>query len=231
MEASSLRDKISSSEGRSEQPRWFQSGITYRSLCVRCNTELLGAKYDPALGEFSAQVRALANSPLALPAAIDVMIKPQPIMRSVLGHIAAQGVERYQKGPYTEPIRDYLLDADLPLPSLFRMYYWLYPFRSQVLVRDASRIERLGSGQGGTAFWLMKFYPLAFMVTLNEPPQRLYRMENLDRFANIPFTQQTSVRLSLRPLVPCRWPEYAGGPAAVLYGPQAMVADPLQPRQ
>jgi hypothetical protein len=152
-------------------------------------------------------------------------------MRSVLGHLAAQGVERYGKGPYTEPIRDYLLDSARPLPSPFRMYYWLYAYRSTVLIRDAARIERLGSGKGGVAFWLMKFYPLAFMVTLSEPPQRLYRMDDLDRFAHVPFAERLTVRLSLRALVPAPWPEHPDGTAVVLYGPQAVVADPLPPRR
>lgn len=196
MELRNLRDRISSGGEKWELPRRFQAGVSFRSLCRRCNTELLGAAYDPALGEFSAQVRALANSPLALPASVDVMIRPQPVMRSVLGHLAAQGVDRYQKGPYTEPIRDYLLDPSLPPPAQLRMYYWLYPYRSTVLIRDAARIEHLGSGQGSVAFWLMKFYPLAFMVTLSEPAQRLYRMEDLDRFAQVPFAQATTVRLS-----------------------------------
>jgi hypothetical protein len=232
MELRNLRDKMSSADGKWEQqPRQFQAGVSFRSLCERCNTQVLGAKYDPALGEFSAQVRALASSPLTLPHALDVTIRPQAIMRSVLGHLAAQGVERYQKGPYTEPIRDYLLDSDLPLPSPLRIYYWLYPYRSTVLIRDMARIEHLGSGRGAVAFWLMKFYPLAFMVTLSESSQRLYRMDDLDRFAHLPFKEHVTVRLSLWRLIPGHWPENPQGTAAVLSGPQAMIADPLPPRR
>lgn len=227
MELRNLRDRISVGDEKWEQPRRFQAGVAFRSLCRRCNTDLLGAIYDPALGEFSTQVRALADSPLSLPAAINVTIRPQAVMRSVLGHLAAQGVERYEKGIYTEPVRDYLLDSTRPLPSQLRMYYWLYLYRSTILIRDAARIEQLGSGQGGVAFWLMKFYPLAFMITLSEPAQRLYRLDNLDQFANTPFAHEVSMRLSLRPLVPGMWPEHPASTAVVLYGPQAMVANPL----
>ena len=61
MELNSLRDKISSNGEKWDKPRHFQAGVTYRSLCKRCNSELLGSKYDPALGNFSAQVRSLAK--------------------------------------------------------------------------------------------------------------------------------------------------------------------------
>jgi hypothetical protein len=59
------------------------------------------------------------------------------VMRSVLGHLRAMGIGRYRKGHMTEPMCDYILDRTLPLPNQIRFYYWLYPFRRRVLVRDA----------------------------------------------------------------------------------------------
>jgi hypothetical protein len=231
VELQSLRSKISTSGEKWDQPRRFQSGVTYRSLCARCNNKLLGQTYDPALASFSAQVRALASSQLALPSTVQLSVQPQAVIRSVIGHLCAQGVERYAKGPFTEPIRDYLLDSALPLPGGLRLYYWLYPYRSQVLIRDAARIEHLGSGQGVNAFWLMKFYPLAFMVTLDEKGPHAYTLTNLDQYGRDPFALVRALPLSLRPQMPGGWPEHPESDAAILYGPQAVVGDPAPPRR
>jgi hypothetical protein len=220
IEVHSLHDKLSASEERSELPRRFQAGISFRSLCQDCNN-LLGGKYDPALAEMCSQVRNIVNGILRLPDEIRLQVRPQPILRSVLGHLAAQGIER----PISEWLRNYLLDRTLPLPDEIRMYYWLYPHRSQILVRDGGRLEI--ASRTTTVFWLMKFFPLAFMATIGEPQQRVYRLNNLDTFRDVSFSDEYPVALRLRPIVPQHWPEHPGESGAVLYGPQAVWGDPL----
>jgi hypothetical protein len=86
--------------------RHFRTGPSYRSLCARCNNELLGAIYDPALANFCAAVRRATNTMLRLPNRFSIEIQPQLVMRSVIGHLAAMGVGRYRKGNITEPLRD-----------------------------------------------------------------------------------------------------------------------------
>jgi len=186
----------------------------------------MGAEYDPALVDLCTRVRTLANTRLVLQQVVNLVTQPQAVMRSVLGHLAAQGVERYPKGELTEPLRDYFLDQTVELPSLLRFYYWLYPSRVQILVRDAARIE-FGTN-APIAFWLMKFFPLAFFVTIGEPPGRIYRLNNLDAFGAIPFEQEEQIAIPLRPAVRGTWPEQPGdndGP--ILYGPQALTGTPL----
>jgi len=224
MELQSLHDKVVASGERWHQPRRFQAGVSFRSLCARCNN-LLGAQYDPALADLCRQVRDLANTTLYLGPAVSVKIRPQAVMRSVLGHLAAQGVDRYPKGPLTEPLRDYILDGTASLPAQLRIYYWFYPYRAQVLVRDAARME-LGLDIT-LAFWLMKFFPLAFYVTHNEPQHRLYSLHNLDTFGNMPLAQEEVVPIQLRPLVHSEWPERPGSNDAIMYGQQAVSASPL----
>jgi hypothetical protein len=118
-----------------------QNGVKYRTLCGRCNNKLLGHTYDPYLTAFANGTAALLQSSLYLPSLLAVRVRPQAIMRSVLGHIAAQGVDRYKKGPHTEEVRDYILDLSKPLPQALSMYYWAYPHKRQVLVRDASYMD------------------------------------------------------------------------------------------
>lgn len=223
-ELQNLHTRLSVEKDRTTVPRRFQGGICFRTLCARCNG-LLGRDCDPALAEFCEQVRAMANSTLQLPAAIPVEIAPQAVMRSVLGHLAAQGVGRYAKGPITEPLKDYILNRALPLPAPIRMYYWLYPHRPQVLIRDAVRSHL--STKTLVSFWLLKFFPLAFLVTLDEPSERQFRQHNLDTYRGVTIESRQSISVQLRPLVHPMWPEAPGDDAIILYGPEALVANPI----
>jgi hypothetical protein len=223
-EISSLHDKLSAAGEKWNAPRHTQSGVTYKSLCRRCNVDLLGVKYDPALTDMCNQVRAVASSLLTLPATIAIDIAPGAVLRSVVGHMAAQGVERYQKGALTESIRAYILDDVLPLPASLRMYYWFYPFRRQVLVRDAALIH-LGRSEP-FAFWLMKFFPLAFFLTIDESPAPTYTMHNFDLDRDALPDQRRRAYLQLRPLIHPLLPESPDDGTALLYGEQAITAEP-----
>lgn len=204
--------------------RYFQRGPSYRSLCGRCNNELLGAIYDPALAHFCTEVRRITNTRLELPYRFAINVQPQLVMRSVLGHLAAMGVNRYRKGDVTEPFRDYMLDQTLPLPTQVRFYYWVYPFRSQVLIRDAC-ISNLRS-RVITLFWLMKFFPLAFLVTFDEPEGRQFQALNLDQFRFVQFDSYVPIDIQLFPLVHEHWPESPTDESFIMYGEQAVTIFP-----
>lgn len=137
-------------------------GVKYRTLCARCNNALLGGRYDPALIEFVKRVDALLTSIVVVPNTVAVPAKPALLVRAVWGHLAAVGVDRYLKGPRTEELRDFFLDETLPIPAGIAFHYWIYPYRRQVLIRDAALGDLRERTQ--TLFWAMKFYPMAFAI-------------------------------------------------------------------
>jgi len=220
-----LHEKLAVEGERWTKPRRFQAGVYYRTLCVRCNG-LLGREYDPALAEMSRQVRTVAKSSLRLPSQIRLEVSPGAVARSVLGHIAAQGVNRYLKGPLTEAIRDYIHDGNLPLPETLTLYYWLYPHRQQVLIRDAA-FTHIG-GRGSFCFWLMKFFPLAFFVTWNEPMPSAFQLRSFSDYRAAPATVTEEVYLPIRPLLPSQWPEAPDDRSFILYGQEAVIAVPVE---
>lgn len=147
-------------------------------------------------------------------------------MRSVMGHLAAHGASRYNKGPITEPLKDYILDDNKPLPQSVRLYYWLYPYQPQILIRDAA-LGRMGD-LPPVVFWLMKFFPLAFFVTIGEPEQRQFQMRSLDQFGELSIDSERQVEVVLRPIVHQLWPETPNDHSFILYsGEQALLAKPL----
>jgi len=200
-------------------------GVKYRSLCARCNNELLGAGYDPALIDMASQVTGLLTSSLLLPRAMIVRIKPQRVARAVLGHIAAQGVLRYDKGPSTIPLRDYILDPSLPMLDDIRLCYWVYPHRARVLVRDAV-IMRLLNGSEPSAIWMMKCFPLAFAVLWNRDFQfdAPCQPRNFDAHVGAQIDDVADLLVDLSNVPPEYWPEAPTDSTILGYGQEALMA-------
>lgn len=202
--------------------RSSQNGVKYRTLCHRCNNGLLGAKYDIAFNQFVNATGNYLKSSLELPPVVSVKGHPQRIMRAILGHISAQGVDRYLKGPETEEIRDYFLDETLPLPDSLNIYYWAFPFNRQVLVRDCAYLD-LNVGKP-VVIWLMKFFPIAFMVTWKEPAGYNFQMPNLAVWGREPIDHEVELPLPLNGIVEPYWPEAPTESSIVTYGQEAVVA-------
>jgi len=202
-----------------------QRRVTVRSLCVRCNSEVLGHLYDPALADLCRQVSAAVDGVLQLPATYRVRMRPAAVMRSVLGHMAAREVDRYAKGSITEPLRDYMLNPNLPLPDALKFYWWFYPRRRQVFVRDGALLL-MGIAEPFT-FWLLKFFPLAFMVTFDATAEPM-QTESLNFYRAVPVNAELELTLRLRPPVHEHWPEHPTKSSAIMYGQGAQVADGLR---
>ena len=88
---------------------YSQNGVKYRTLCGVCNNTRLGARYDPHLISFVNAIGQVLRSQIYLPNSLTLNVRPQPVVRAILGHMAAQGVDRYEKGPLTAEFRSYLL--------------------------------------------------------------------------------------------------------------------------
>lgn len=206
-----------------------QNGVKYRTLCPRCNNGLLGANYDIAFNAFVNAVGTYLKSSLKLPGTMTVKGQPQKIMRAVLGHLSAQGIDRYLKGPETEAVRNYFLDETLSLPNSINIYYWAYPYQGQVLVRDCSYVD-LSVGTP-VVMWFTKFFPIAFMVTWGEPPGYNFDVPNLAAWRSCAINDELELPVPLSRIVHQYWPEAPTDHSVVIYGQEAVVASNLPKRQ
>jgi hypothetical protein len=203
------------------------NGTIFRTLCSRCNNELLGKHCDPDLISMTQQVAALFESPLYLPATSIIRIRPQRVARSVLGHLSAIGIDRSAGGELTDALRSYLLDTNAPMPADLRLYYWGYQGQERVLVRDAGVMTL--NQRGHSFFWLMKFRPLAFMAVwkgqlsaANLRTFDAYKSSTFDDVADLPF--------DAHPLPNEYWPELPQSHEMIMYGRDAIVAVDREPR-
>lgn len=205
----------------------LQNGVRYRTLCARCNNHLLGLTYDPALASFCNEVAKLVDSSLVLPALLYVPGFPQRIARAIFGHIAAQGVGRYRKGEHTESMRDWFLDETAPLPVAIRFAYWLYPYRQQILMRDAA-IMHMPTSQGSMV-WMLKFYPMAWAMFW-DPKYPALGVRDLNPFLHLPPTNLVDISVDVAPIIHPRWPEAPTDETFLLMGAEALAADQKKPR-
>ena len=138
-----LTAALGNSELKKDNSRQFQDGLKFKSLCETCNNELLGGEYDPSIKEFASKVSSylnlIINHNYTLPDTISIEIKPQRIVRAILGHLLAAHVREDMQSPiinapYLDAIREYLLNPLAPIPEQLEVYYWLYPSDTQVII-------------------------------------------------------------------------------------------------
>jgi hypothetical protein len=204
--------------------RFMQSGMGFRSLCPHCNNELLGAKYDPALIHFSNSIAQCLKSALALPEVITVAAKPGYVARALLGHLMAIGIERRQKGTAGEAAVKFFLDDNEPLPEGLDIYYWVYPYRRQIAIRDASMSAHYW--QGLTVFWALKYFPLGFLVTWDKDPNVRIRLSSLRDYMVGGGSAATELPVAFTQLPRPDFPEGPSETTMVLYGEGAVGALP-----
>lgn len=207
-----------------EKGRISQNGLKFRTLCARCNNKVLGRWYDPALAEFTNSASVILSSCLTLPRVIAVPGRPQLIMRAVWGHLAAQGVDRYLKGPETDTFRDWFLDKSSPLPEKVRFYYWSFPHQGCVLFRDAAYLH-IPSGRVA-AIWLMKFFPISFLIAFEKDENPMFALPSLSEWSDRSPDEQVELPLHLTGIPNRYWPEAPTKQSMVVYGQEAMFTVP-----
>lgn len=225
MEMRDLMERLSITglKGRHELS---QDGVKFRSLCRVCNNERLGAECDPELIRLCNHADNLLRSKLILPDTFAVDVRPMRVLRALAGHVLATQSGRLPAGPFEEGLATFFLNTRLPVPQELECFYWPYPFNDQVIVRDAA-LTRLGVGITPLVFKLIKFYPLAFLLTWERDKASWdFRMPQLTRFRDLSNDKVAPVTVDLRVKLPQRWPESPMSDCAVMYGGRPMHASP-----
>jgi hypothetical protein len=118
--------------------RHMQSGSYFKTICTECNSARLGARYDPELIAFANSITSILRSSLDLPESVAIPCQPGLLARGVLGHILAVGVGRTERTPLLDAVREFVTDEESIWPEGIEIHYWLYPYKREVLIRDAA---------------------------------------------------------------------------------------------
>lgn len=217
-----ITEALHANSGEKRKGRDFQQGVKFRSLCGYCNGDLLGGIYDPALIDLANNISRYLNGLFALPETTTFSASPGLVIRSVLGHVLALGVERFPRGEFGDAAAEIVLDKDAPLPEELGVYYWLYPYWDQVSIRHFSFLVKFGSPPLMVS--LLKFMPLAFMVTWKPDPIFRFPFFNMTDFAVGSGNHLAEIPVNFTNLPPQRYPEAPGDHGVTLHGPESYYA-------
>jgi hypothetical protein len=203
--------------------RISQNGVKFRTICNRCNNELLGRLYDPELIKFTNDIsiflRARINSNLDFPPKQKFEVKPQKLLRSIIGHILAGFIN---KGPENKPVeapfpialREYFLDNTKNIPKKLKVYYWLYPSRNQVLMRGFGLISL--KFNGAILGDLLKFFPIAYWLVWDLPKDIQINRPELSLSKTLSLEDKEEVTIDFKSIPNERWPENPGDDEIIL---------------
>lgn len=198
-----------------------QGGTHYRTLCATCNNTRLGTYYDPALIDLSNEITALAlgakRQKIALPRTIFPFIRPQRIARAVVGHVlAGLAVEETNQGllssPISDSLRSYFLDDTADFPDDLEIYYWVYPSRRQVLIKNVGKSLINSAGKREVLVGhIFKFLPLGFWLVFNGSNQESDLVMPLVKDKAMALDGVEQVEIDLHAVPPLDFPESPKG--------------------
>ncbi|MDC0833309.1 hypothetical protein POG22_09860 [Geitlerinema sp. CS-897] len=192
---------------RGFKPRNTQNGVLYKTICSDCNNKL-GINYDRRLGEFSRQIEKFVETKLELPPAFQVECYPNAIMRSVLGHLLAAKTET-DNSEIDRLIRPCILDDSIPIPQDINIFYWVYPYERTIILRDFGMPSIRGNLKTFGIFNLLKFYPVAFLVSHKCVDYE--SLHNLNSFKKLSPKDVACIDIDLTSTKKSSWPEECNG--------------------
>jgi len=218
----------------------FQAA-TFPSLCKVCNTDLLGARYDPWLTKLAGDVRrwlaVTKDLDIWIPGDIQVSTQPFRLARAVAGHLLAAEERKDPsstppRGTLTNVLRAFFLDEAAPWPEDLHLYVWLYPASSQIIVRGFGIHRVLGATYNWIIGDVLKFFPLGFWITTGPAAGVRYRLTELPLLKPPGIDTSVTLTIPLSAQPPPSWPEQPNDDEVVLYNEESTyVASPLGTRR
>lgn len=204
--------------------RTSQNGVKYRTLCSDCNNRLLGSKYDPTLIKFANEIKMFLTSSFHLPSSTLLQVKSGRLIRSVIGHLLAHGVGEHRTGTMITDLTDYFLDETAVFPKNIKLYYWVYPYPEQIILKGFS--ASLDYWNSFAVCMLLKFFPVSFFFVVDEPFGWTLPIDRLDLGTPQSIDEEVRIRLQFTSIPAQRWPEFPGETGMVMHTPGATAAIP-----
>ena len=116
-------------------------------------------------------------------------------------------------------IREAVLNPDKPIPDAINIFYWIYPYAQQVVLREGVMPLRRGRFDDIQRFNLLKYFPIAYLVT---DADRYEGLEALTLWRNEPADQEFELAIRLDQVHDAFWPEAPDAGNFLLIGEEGM---------
>lgn len=179
-----------------------QNGVKFTTICECCNSKI-GREYDTVLNSFALDVNKFLTSKLEFPDLISIESKPNRLIRAVLGHLLATKHE-IDDLHFDEKVREILFDVNKPVPDDINVFYWIYPYKLTIIIRDIIMPSIRGKYGDFGLFQIFKSYPIAYLVTDKKEYQNLlsFSAYNSSRPDEI-----TNINIRIKERKHWKWPE------------------------
>ena len=156
---------------------WSQeakAGMKTRSICFKCNNELLGASYDPQLVEFAFKVahdNYIRRNLLLTSGRFEYTIKTRSIAKAICGHLLSLYEPRrnlnqpidMSGADFPSKLRRFVTMDDDEIVKETNFYCWLHPYPSIFVVSFFSMMYDFGIKEYISGS-IVKFFPLSFWI-------------------------------------------------------------------
>lgn len=204
----------------------YQGGYRARTICQKCNNQLLGRSYDLEFKKiYDEYDKILRLQSIILPFRTwRIECSQEKLLKCFIGHFLAVSLfenndtiehalssEINTKAKIKEDFRRYFLG----LGNLdgYDIYYWVYPYQRLVITQCFGKVENLFSPLRSFSIGsLIKMYPLAIYIVDNtKNDYRPYKLPRID-------TKLDHIILDFKYNIDEKWPERTPGETGILIG-------------
>lgn len=183
-----------------EYPLKVQNGVAYRSICARCNNQILGIELDTTYKKFVDNIVSMFTLSPDMFHKKQFQVRINRLTRAVLGHLLAAKNFYDDRCTVDKKLRKYVLNTSAQLKG-FKLYCFLYPYETTLVVRDmvllqASQRIFAFSVPVGMISCLYSF-PIAFILT--DEKEKLPFVDLLS-FCTVSIDDERIINLSLSDL-------------------------------
>lgn len=170
-----------------------QNGLKYRSICARCNNNLLGSDYDKEYKKLVNILYKFYITPGEIAQYVEIQeINVNKISRAIIGHLLAARNE-YIDVKTENKLREYFLNTNQKPPKEFKLLYYTYIYNTIMIIRDVVP-KKFGKVEYAIPEGLISCinsFPIAFILTHNcDNNVQLYDMfelctDNINEVVNL----------------------------------------------
>jgi len=193
---------LMTSDQKNQKLRESQNGLKFRTLCGDCNS-FLGSEYDQEVNRFSKGLATIFESEIELPSKVNFKLNIQRLLKGMIGHLVAAKISE-ETTVFDEEVREYVLDREALLPENVHIFYWVYPYKCTVIMRDFLMFTPRGTFRDPAVFQMLKYYPVAFLVC-NRPDYA--NLDCLSKYGRVEIDQEITLNINTAPRGGAYWPE------------------------
>jgi len=187
---------------QNNQFRISQNGVKYRTICSDCNSKI-GRDFDPTLNEFNDTLTKYIQSQLILPQILFIKTKPIRLIKAVLAHLTVAKLN-VDKVTFDETVRRIIFDESAEIPDDINIFYWIYPYDTTIIMRDFSVASILGDYSSFSFCHLLKYFPIAFIVS---DKKEFRGLNSLTKFKTFDLDEEIELPIDLKQVKEYDWPE------------------------